>query len=106
MTTTCPRHNNVMQFLEVSKICQMTWLESSTLLKESYFNFALNIFSWKNFKGAILSQTHRRSQGGGTGGPGPLNWNATNDKILTKSLVSSFSVSFSNFVYNSTRVQQ
>ena len=24
MTTTCPRHNNVMQFLEVSKNCQVT----------------------------------------------------------------------------------
>ena len=24
MTTTCPRHNNVMQFLEVLKSCQVT----------------------------------------------------------------------------------
>ena len=60
----------------------------------------------KEFKGAILSQNHRCSQGGGSGGPGPLNQNATNDKNLAKSLVSSFSVSFSIFAYNSTRVQQ
>ena len=60
----------------------------------------------KNFKGAILSQNHRRSQGGGLGGPGPLSWNATNDKNLTKKpsfFIFSF---FSIFVYNSTRVQQ
>ena len=60
----------------------------------------------KELKGAILSQNHRRSQGGGPGGPGPLNCNATNDKNLTKSLVSSFSVSFCVFAYNNTRVQQ
>ena len=35
----------------------------------------------KELKGAILSQNHRRSQGGGPGGPGSLNRNATNDKI-------------------------
>ena len=35
-------------------------------------------------KGAILSQNHRRSQGGGPEGPGPLNRNATNDTNLTK----------------------
>ena len=58
------------------------------------------------FKGAILSQNHRRSQGGGPVGPGPLNLNATMDKNLTKKLVSSFSVSFSIFAYNSTRVQR
>ena len=60
----------------------------------------------KELKGAILSQNHWRSQGGGLGGPAPLNWNATNDKNLTKNLVSSFSVSFSIFAYNSTRVLQ
>ena len=49
----------------------------------------------KELKGAILSQNHTRSQGGGQGGPGPLNRNATNDTNLTKkSLVSSFSVLF------------
>ena len=61
----------------------------------------------KELKGAILSHNHRRSQGGGTRGPGPLNRNATNDTNLTKkSLASSFSVSFSIFAYNSTRAQQ
>ena len=38
----------------------------------------------KELKGAILCQNHRRSQGGGTGGLGPLNRNATNDTNLTK----------------------
>ena len=41
-------------------------------------------FFVKNFKGAIWSQNHRRSQGHDSGGPGPLNSNATNDKNLTK----------------------
>ena len=67
MTTTCPRHNNVMQFLEVSKNCQVTWLKSSTFWKKSYFKFALNVFFMKKLKSAILSQNHRRSQGGGPG---------------------------------------
>ena len=63
-----------MQFLEVSKKCQVTLLESSTFSKKSYFNFALNVVLFKNeLKGAtaILFQNHRRSQGGGPGGPGP-----------------------------------
>ena len=106
MTTTYPRHNNVMQFLYVSKNCQVTWLKSSTFWKKSYFNFALNFFFIKELKGAILFQNHRRSQGVAQGAPGPLNRNATNDTNLKKSLVSSFSVSFSIFAYNSTRVQQ
>ena len=38
----------------------------------------------QELKGAILSQNHRRSQGAGSGGPGPLNRNANNDKTLTK----------------------
>ena len=38
----------------------------------------------QELKDAILSQNRRRSQGGGSGGPGPLNRNATNDKNLTK----------------------
>ena len=38
----------------------------------------------KELKGAILSQNHRRSLGGGLGGLGPLNRNATIDKNLTK----------------------
>ena len=38
----------------------------------------------KELKGAILSQNPRRSQEGGIEGTGPLNLNATNDKILTK----------------------
>ena len=44
MATSCPRHNNVMQFLEVAKNCQVTWLESSKFLKKSYFNFALTLY--------------------------------------------------------------
>ena len=64
------------------------------------------VFFMKELKGAILSQNHGRSQAGGPGGPGPLNRNATNGKIEQKSLVSPFSVSFSIFAYNSTRVQQ
>ena len=50
MTTTCPRHNNVMQFLYVSKNCQVTWLKSPTFGKKSYFKFALNVFLWKNLR--------------------------------------------------------
>ena len=61
----------------------------------------------KEIKGAILSQNHKRNQEGGPGGPGPLNRNATNDTNLTKkSLVSSVSVSFGIFAYNTTRLQQ
>ena len=41
----------------------------------------------KERKGAILSQNHRRSQGGGPGGRGPLNQNATNDANLTKKVL-------------------
>ena len=41
----------------------------------------------KELKGAILSQNHRRSQGGGPGGPGPLNRNATKDTNLTKKVL-------------------
>ena len=67
MTTTCPRHNNVMQLLYVSKNCQVTWLKSFTFWKKSYFKFALNFFFMKKLKGAILSQNHRRSQGAGPG---------------------------------------
>ena len=59
----------------------------------------------KELKAAILSKNHTRSQEGFPGGPGPINWNATNTKIWKKRLVSSFSVSFSIFAYNSTRVQ-
>ena len=55
----------------------------------------------KELKGAILFQNHRRSQVGGPRGPGLLNWNATNDKNLTKNLVSSFSDSFSFLAHNS-----
>ena len=83
-TLLCPCHNNIMQFLEVSKTVK--WLDSSPprFGKKSYFNFALNVFFKKELKGAILFQNHRRSYGGGPGGPGPFNQNATNDKNLTK----------------------
>ena len=54
----------------------------------------------KEFKGAILSQNHRPSQGAPSIEMPPMT------KILQKLLVSSFSVSFSIFAYNSTRVHQ
>ena len=108
MTTTCPCHNNIMQFLRGFKNCQVTLLEFSTFQKKSYFNFALNVFFCKkDLKGAILFQNLRCSQLGGTGDPGPLNQNVTYEKkFCQKSLVSSFSVSFSILAYNSTLVQQ
>ena len=86
MTTTCPRHNNVMQFLEVSKNCGVTWLESSTFWKKSYFNFALNVFFFKKeVKGAILLKIIGVASGVAQG-PGLLNRNATNDKFDKKAL--------------------
>ena len=60
----------------------------------------------KQLKGAILSQGHRRSQGGGIGGPGPLIKMPPMTKFLQKKTCFSFSVSFSIFAYNSTRIQQ
>ena len=101
----CPHHNNVMQFLEVSKNCQLTWLESSTLWKKSYLNFALNVlFFIKKLKGAILSQNHRRSQRSGpegwpSGARDPSFEMPPMTQIWQKNLVSSFSVSFSIFAY-------
>ena len=64
MTTTCLRHNNVMQFLEALKNCS-DLTRVLHVLKKSYFNFALNVicFFMKELKGAILSQNHRPSQG-------------------------------------------
>ena len=41
-------------------------------------------FFMKELKGVILSQNHMRSQGGGSGGPGPFNRNATYNKSFTK----------------------
>ena len=61
-------------------------------------------FCKKELKGAILFQNLRCSQLGGTG---DRNQNATYEKkFCQKSLVSSFSVSFSILAYNSTLVQQ
>ena len=107
MTTTCPRHINVMQFLEVSKNCQMTWLESSTFRKKSYFNFALHVFLlWMNLRArsylkiiGIVREVAEGARALSIEMP-PMT------KILQKNLVSSFSVSFSIFAYNSTHVQQ
>ena len=56
-------------------------------------------------RGAILFQNHWRSQGVAEETRAPLIM-PTNDKICQKSLVSSFSVSFSIFAYINTRVQQ
>ena len=72
MTTTCPRHNNVMQFLEVLKKLSSDLTRVLHVLEKSYCNFALNVFFMKELKGAILSQNHRRSRGGGSECPGPL----------------------------------
>ena len=44
MTTTCPRHNNVMQFLETSKKLSSGLTGVLLVLEKSYFNFALNVF--------------------------------------------------------------
>ena len=55
---------------------------------------------------AILSQNHWRSQGVAEGTLAPLIKMPPMTQICQKSLVSSFSVSFSIFAYISTRVQQ
>ena len=60
----------------------------------------------KELKGMILSQNHRRSQGVAQGARAPSIEMLPMTKIYQKNLVSSFSVSFSIFAYNSTRVQQ
>ena len=59
----------------------------------------------KELRGAILSQNHRRSQGVSEGTRAPSIKMPPMAKIYQKSLISSFSVSFSVFAYNSTRVQ-
>ena len=56
-------------------------------------------------RGAILSQNHWRSQGVAEGTRAPLIKMSLMTKICQKSLVSSFSVSFSIFAYISTSVQ-
>ena len=60
----------------------------------------------KDVRGTILSQNHWRSQGVAQGTWDPSMKMPPMTKICQKSLVSSFSVSFSIFTYNSTRVQQ
>ena len=57
-------------------------------------------------RGAILSQNHTRSQGVAEGTRAPSIEMPPMTKICQKSLVSSFSVSFSIFAYISARVQQ
>ena len=50
---------------------------------------------------------YRRSQGGLGGPPPHPNWDATNDRYVTKkTIVSSVSVSFGIFAYNSKCVEQ
>ena len=39
--------------------------------KTNYFNFTLIVFFMKGIMGAILSQNHKRSQGGGPGARAP-----------------------------------
>ena len=60
----------------------------------------------EHIRGAILSQNHWRSQEVAEGARAPSIKMPPMTKICQKSLVSSFSVSFSIFAYNSTRVQQ
>ena len=57
-------------------------------------------------RGAILSQNHWRSQGVAEGTRALLIKMPPMTKICQKSLVSSYSVSFSIFALLSTRVQQ
>ena len=57
-------------------------------------------------RGAILSQNHWCSQGVAEGTRAPLIKMPPITKICQKSLVSSYSVSFSIFAYISTRVKQ
>ena len=56
-------------------------------------------------RGAILSQNHCRNQGVAERTRTPLTKMPPMTKICQKSLVSSFSVSFSILTYISTRVQ-
>ena len=107
MTTTCPRHNNVMHFLYVSKKCQVTWLESSTVWKKSYFNFALNVFFFcKNLRARSYLKIIGEARGVAQGARAPSIEMPPMTQFDKKSLVSSFSVSFSIFAYNSTRALQ
>ena len=62
-------------------------------------------FMKKLIRVAILSQNHRRSQGVAEGTRAPLIKMPPITKNYQKSLVSSFSVSFSIIAYISTRVQ-
>ena len=41
-------------------------------------------FLWKNLGARSYLKIIGVARGDGPGGPGPLNWNATNDKNLTK----------------------
>ena len=57
-------------------------------------------------RGAILSQNHWRRQELTEGTRAPLIKMPPMTKICQKSFISSFSISFGIFAYNSTRVQQ
>ena len=106
MTITSLRHNNVMQFLEVSKNCQRAWLDSSTFWKKSYFDFTLNVFLSKNLKARSYLKIIGVAKGVAQGARASLIEMPPMTKIWQKNLVSSFSVSFGIFAYNSTHVQQ
>ena len=64
------------------------------------------LFFMKELMGTILFQNHRRNQGVAQGARAPLTEMPPMTKIWQKSLVSSFSVSFSIVADNSTRLQQ
>ena len=88
MTTTCPRHNNAVQFLELSKKLSSDLTRVLHVLENKFFEFSFKCFVlfifMKELKDAILFQNHWRSQGDGPGRLGPYNRNATNNKSLTK----------------------
>ena len=72
MTTACPRHNNVVQFLEVSKNCQVTLTRVLHVLEKKLFKFCFKCCLFmKELNGAILSQNHRRRQGVAQGARAP-----------------------------------
>ena len=95
MTTTCQRHKKCRAIPGGFKKLSSDLTRVLHVLEKKFFlNFALNVFFMKELKGAILFQNHRRSQGVGPVGLGPLNCNATNDKNLTTKKLRFFIFSF------------
>ena len=83
------------------------WLDSSPpKLEKSYFNFVLNVFLWKKLKARSYLRVIGVAEKVAQGARALLFETPPATKIYQKNLVSSFSVYFSIFAYNSTRVQQ